>query len=116
MEEQKQSTASYVKDIKRRTYRRFSSEEKIKFVLMGLRGEAKVSELCRQVGISESLYYKWNKDFMEAGKRRMEGDNLREASSSEVKQLRQQLDEYKQMVAELSHDNRMLKKSLNGSM
>ena len=116
MEEQKQSTLSYVKDIKRNTYRRFSSEEKIKIVLMGLRGEAKVSEICRQVGIAKSLYYKWTKNFMEAGKNRLQGDMLREATSSEVKQLKSENEELKIIVAEQTLENRILKKSLNGSM
>lgn len=116
MESHKQSAESYVKDIKRRTLRRFTSEEKIKTVLMGLRGEAKVSELCRHLGIAESLYYKWSKDFLEAGKNRLQGDILRGANTSEVKRLRAENEELKKLVGEQTLDNRVLKKSLNGSM
>lgn len=116
MEEKRQSTASYVKEIKRKTLRRFSAEEKIRIVLLGLRGEAKVSELCRQIGVAKSLYYKWVKDFMEAGKRRLEGDFLREANSTEVKQLKAENEELKKIVAEQTLDNRILKKNLNGSI
>ena len=84
--------------------------------MMGIRGEGKVSEICRQFGIVESLYYKWSKDFMEAGKRRLAGDLMREANTTEVKRLRQHLDEYKHMVGEQAHEIRMLKKSLNGNI
>ena len=115
-EKERQPTESFIKEVKRKTRARFSSEEKIRIVMMGLRGEGKVSEICRQFGIYESQYYKWSKDFMEAGKSRLSGNSKREASSSEVKQLRQQLDEYKHMVAEHAHDNRLLKKSLDGNM
>ena len=111
-----QSAESYIKEIKRKTRSRFSSEEKIRIVMMDIRGEGKVSEICRQFGIVESLYYKWSKDFMEAGKRRLAGDLMREANTTEVKQLRQHLDEYKHMVGEQAHEIRMLKKSLNGNI
>ena len=108
-------TASIVKDIKRRTRRKFSAEEKIRIVLDGLRGEESVAEICRKEGIAPSLYYKWSKDFLEAGKRRLLGDTQREANSTEVKALRDQNGQLKQIVAELTLDNRVLKKSLNGT-
>ncbi len=110
------SAEKHVIEIKRRTRRKYSAEEKIRIVMMGLRGEGKVSEICRQFGIVESLYYKWSKDFMEAGKRRLAGDLMREANTTEVKQLRQDLDEYKHMVGEQAHEIRKLKKSLNGNI
>ena len=112
----RQPAESYIKEIKRKTRSRFSVEEKIRIVMMGLRGEGKVSEICRQFGIVESLYYKWSKDFMEAGKRRLAGDLMREANTTEVKKLRQDLDEYKHMVGEQAHEIRKLKKSLNGNI
>ena len=82
---------------------------------MGMRGEEKIAVICRQFGIVESLYYKWSKDFMEAGKKRLAGDLKRQASTSEVKQYRDQLDQYKHMVAEQAHEIRMLKKTLHGN-
>jgi transposase len=77
----------------------------------GIRGEVSVSELCRREGIHPTIYYKWLKDFMEAGKGRMRGDALREATSDEVKALRQENDRLKQLVADLSVANMLLKKS-----
>ena len=116
IEKDQQSAESYIKEIKRKIRSRFSSEEKIRIVMMNIRGEGKVSEICRQFGIVESLYYKWSKDFMEAGKRRLAGDLMRETNTTEVKKLRQHLDEYKHMVGEQAHEIRMLKKSLNGNI
>jgi transposase len=116
IEKDKQPAESYIKEIKRNTRSRFSAEEKIRIVMMGIRGEGKVSEICRQFGIVESLYYKWSQDFMEAGKRRLAGDLMREANTTEVKRLRQHLDDYKHMVGEQAHEIRMLKKSLNGNI
>lgn len=110
----KVSTESIVRDIKRKTRRKFSSEEKIRIVLDGLRGEDSISEVCRREGIVPNLYYRWSKDFLEAGKRRLQGDTVREANSSEVGGLRQENDQLKQLVAELSLKNRVLKKNLNG--
>jgi len=114
MKQKKQSSESYIKGIKRRTRRKFSSEEKIRIVLMGLRGEAPVAELCRQLGIFESLYYKWSKDFMEAGKQRLNGDTVRQANTTQVQNLRKESDELKKIIAEQAVDIRLLKKSLNG--
>ena len=116
LEKIQQPAESYIKEIKRKTRSRFLAEEKVRIVMMGMRGEGKVSEICRQFGIVESLYYKWSKDFMEAGKRRLAGDLMREANTTEVKRLRQHLDDYKHMVGEQAHEIRKLKKSLNGNI
>ena len=77
-----------VKDIKRKTRKRYSAEEKIRIVLDGLRVEESIAELCRQEGIAQGLYYKWPKDFLEAGKKRLAGDITRQANSTEVKGLK----------------------------
>ena len=114
MNYKKRNTESIIRDIKRRTRRKFSSEEKIRVVLEGLRGEESIAAICRKESIHPNLYYKWSKDFMEAAKKRMQGDTVREASSDEVYQLRKENDELKQLVAEISLKNRVLKKSLKG--
>ena len=101
---------SVVREIKRKTRRKFSSEEKIRIVLEGLRGEESISELCRREGINPNLYYNWSKEFLEAGKRRLKGDTKREATSGEVVALRGENVELKQLVADLSLENRRLKK------
>jgi transposase len=111
----KVSSESVVREIKRKTRRKFSSEEKIRIVLDGLRGEASIAEICRKEGIVPNLYYRWSKDFLEAGKKRLQGDTIREANSGEVNDLRQENEQLKQLVAELSLKNRVLKKSLTGS-
>jgi len=105
---------SVVREIKRKTRRKFNSEEKIRIILEGLKGEDSIAAICRREGIAPSLYYKWSKTFLQAGKRRLKGDTAREANSDEVSELRQENDELKQLVAELSLKNRVLKKSLNG--
>jgi len=110
----KVSSESVVRDIKRKTRRKFSSEEKIRIILEGLRGETSIAELCRREGINANLYYRWSKDFLEAGKKRLQGDTVREANSGEVTGLRRENEQLKQLVAELSLKNRVLKKSLNG--
>jgi len=110
----KVSSESVVRDIRRKTRRKFSSEEKIRIILEGLRGEESIAELCRREGINTNLYYRWSKDFLEAGKKRLQGDTVREANSGEVVGLRRENDQLKQLVAELSLKNRVLKKSLNG--
>jgi len=112
--EQNRSPESVVREIKRKTRRKFTPSEKIKIVLEGLRGEESIAELCRREGISPNLYYRWSKDFLEAGKKRLKGDTEREANSVEVTQLRQENEQLKALVAELSLKNRVLKKSLNG--
>ena len=109
------SSKQVVNDIRRQTRRKFSAEEKIRIVLDGPRGEVSISELCRKEGIAQSLYYRWSKDFLEAGKKRLAGDTQREANSSEVQDLREENRSLKEVVAELTLDNRTLKKSLNGS-
>ncbi len=109
-----QDPESVVRDIRRNTRRKFSSEEKIRIVLEGLKGEVSISELCRREGIVSNLYYRWSKDFLEAGKKRLSGDTVREATSSEVGNLRSENDQLKQLVAELSLNNRLLKKSMTG--
>jgi transposase len=112
--EQNRSPESVVREIRRNTRRKFSTEEKIRIVLEGLKGEASIAELCRREGISPNLYYRWSKDFLEAGKKRLQGDTEREANSVEVVQLRQENEQLKALVAELSLKNRVLKKSSNG--
>ena len=106
---------SVVRDIKRKTRRKFSSEEKIRIVLEGLRGEESIAELCRREGINPNLYYNWSKEFLEAGKKRLMGDTRREATSGEVMDLRKENRHLKQLVADLSLKNDVLKKSLGGS-
>jgi len=108
----KQSAANAVKDIRRKTRRKFSAEEKIRIVLEGLRGEQSVSELCRREGIAQTLYYRWSKEFLEAGKRQLAGDTKREATSSEVKDLRAENLQLKQVVAEQTLELRIAKKNL----
>ena len=105
---------SVVREIKRKTRRKFNSEEKIRIILEGLKGEDSIAAICRREGIAPSLYYKWSKTFLQAGKRRLKGDTIREANSDEVTELRRENDQKKQLVAELSLKNRVLKKSLNG--
>ncbi len=111
---QKETPESVVRQIRRKTRIQHSSEEKIRIVLEGLRGEDSIASICRREGINPNLYYKWSKDFLEAGKRRLSGDTVREANSTEVIDLRNENDQLKQLVAEVSLKNRVLKKSLNG--
>jgi transposase len=111
---QKSDPEKVVREIKRQTRRKYSAEEKIRIVLEGLRGEESIAELCRREGISPNLYYNWSKDFLEAGKRRLMGDTKRQASSSEVLGLKKENLHLKQLVADLSLKNQVLKKSLSG--
>ena len=101
-----------VKDIRRKTRRQFSAEEKIRIVLEGLRGDDSIAELCRKEGIAQSLYYTWSKEFMEAGKRRLAGDTARAATTDEVKDLRREARDLKEVVAEQTLELRLLKKSM----
>jgi transposase len=101
-----------LKDIRRKTRRHFSAEDKIRIVLEGLRGDDSIAELCRREGIAQSLYYTWSKEFMEAGKRRLAGDTARAATSDEVKELRRETRDLKECVADLTLENRLLKKSI----
>jgi transposase len=110
----KSSTESVVREIRRRTRKKYSSEEKIRIVLEGLRGEESIAAICRKEGINQNLYYRWSKDFLEAGKKRLLGDTAREANSGEVDGLKKENEQLKQLVAELSLKNRVLKKSLSG--
>ena len=100
-----------VREIKRKTRRKFNSEEKIRIVLEGLRGEETIAELCRREGISPNLYYNWSKEFLEAGKRRLAGNTKRQATSSEVTDLRRENSQLKEMLAELALRVRFLKKN-----
>jgi len=109
------SAEATIRNIKRKTRRKYSAEEKIRIVIEGLRGEETIAELCRREGIAESLYYSWSKEFMEAGKARLAGNTKRQASSHEVNDLRQENEQLKQAVAELLLQNRVLKKSVLGS-
>ena len=108
------NTEKHVKDIRRKTRRKFSSEEKIRIILDGLRGEYSIAELCRKEGINNTLYYRWSKDFLEAGKKRLAGDTVREANTDEVVDLKKENTDLKQAVAELYLRNDWLKKSLTG--
>jgi len=110
----KKTAESLVRDIKRKTRRKFSSEEKIRIVIEGLRGETSIAELCRREGIAQNLYYRWSKDFMESGKKRLAGDTLREANTTEVQSLKRENTQLKEVVAELLLKNRILKKSMDG--
>ena len=110
----KSNPKSIVKEIHRKTRKHYSAEEKIQIVLQGLRGEESIAELCRKEGINPNLYYRWSKDFLEAGKKRLNGDAIREATSSEVSELRNENEQLKNLVAELMLDNRILKKNLHG--
>ena len=109
---QRTSSEKVVKDIRRATRRRFSAEEKIRIVLDGLRGEDTIAELCRREGIAQNLYYRWSKEFLEAGKKRLAGDTAREATSSEVRELRAETRQLKEVLAETLLENRLLKKSV----
>jgi transposase len=109
---QKASAEKVVKDIRRATRRQYGAEEKIRIVLEGLRGEDSIAELCRREGINQNLYYRWSKDFLEAGKKRLAGDTAREATSDEVRHLRSEASALKEAVADLTLDNRLLKKSM----
>jgi len=111
----KKPAEQVVKEIRRATRRQFSAEEKIRIVLTGLRGEDSIAELCRREGIVENLYYRWSKEFLEAGKKRLAGDTARGATSDEVRELRREASALKEVVAELTLENRLLKKSALGA-
>jgi transposase len=111
----KEPAEQVVKAIRRATRRQFSAEEKIRIVLSGLRGEDSIAELCRREGIVQNLYYRWSKEFLEAGKKRLAGDTAGAATSDEVKDLRREASALKEVVAELMLENRLLKKSAIGA-
>ena len=108
----KKSASSLISELKRKTRKAYNSEEKIRIVIEGIRGELSIAELCRREGIHQTNYYKWSKDFMEAGKHRLNGDTLREATTSEVQQLKGENSSLKELVAELSLKVRDLKKNI----
>ena len=110
----KEPADAVVTAIRRATRKHYSAEEKIRIVLTGLRGEDSIAELCRREGISQNLYYRWSKEFLEAGKKRLAGDTAREATSDEVKGLRREASALKEVVADLTLENRLLKKSMTG--
>ncbi len=110
----KRSVEHTVRDIRRRTRKKYSSEEKIRIVLEGLRGEESIAELCRKEGLNPNVYYRWSKDFLEAGKKRLSGDTVREATSDEVKELRSETSALKETLGEVVMENRLLKKSVLG--
>jgi len=110
----KRSVEKTVRDIRRATRRHYSAEEKIRVVLEGLRGEDSIAELCRREGINSNVYYRWSKEFLEAGKKRLSGDVTREATSDEVKELRAESAALKEALAEQVMENRLLKKSVLG--
>ena len=111
----KDTAEKTVRDIRRKTRKQYSAEEKIRIVLEGLRGEESIASLCRREGIAESLYYySWSKEFLEAGKKRLAGDVSRQATSVEVKGLRSEMRDMKELVADLTLENRLLKKSMLG--
>ena len=107
----KKPAKQIAKDIRRKTRRHFSAEDKIRIVLDGLRGDDSIAELCRRERIAQSLYYTWSKEFMEAGKRRLAGDTARAATTDEVKDLRREARDLKECVADLTLENRLLKKA-----
>ena len=108
------SSETLVRNIRRATRKHHAAEEKIRMVLDGLRGESSIAELCRREGIAESMYYSWSKEFLEAGKRRLAGDTARAATTDEVKQLRRETQDLKEVVAEQALELRLLKKSMIG--
>lgn len=102
MEHKKKQTAeNFIKEVRRKTRRTFSSEQKITIVMEALRAEQSVAELCRKYAIQEAQFYKWNKEFLEAGKKRLSGDTTREATSDEVTDLRKENLRLKEMVVDL---------------
>jgi len=106
----KESVEKTVNNIRRQTRKKYSTEDKIRIVLEGLRGETTIAELCRREGINSNLYYRWSKEFLEAGKQRLAGNPKREADSEEVKEMKSENNQLKQLVAELALKNRVLKK------
>ena len=114
MMRKKRSAEQSVRDIRRATRKHYSAEEKIRIVLEGLRGEDSIAGLCRREGLNSNVYYRWSKEFLEAGKKRLAGDAHREATSSEVKELRAESSALKETLGELLMENRLLKKSVLG--
>ena len=114
VERHSEEAEQVVRDIRRAVRRQFSAEEKVRIVIAGLRGEDSIAELCRKEGINQNLYYRWSKEFLEAGKKRLAGDTVREATSDEVKGLGTEAQQLKELLAEVLLENRLLKKSVIG--
>ena len=114
MAKKTESVESTVRNIRRKTRKKYGAEEKIRIVLEGLKGESTIAELCRREGIAQSLYYKWSKEFLEAGKQRLSGNTKRQADSEEVSGMKYENEQLKLLVAELALKNNVLKKSLLG--
>ena len=114
VERQSEEAEKAVQDIRRATRRQYSAEDKVRIVIAGLRGEDSIAELCRKEGINQNLYYRRSKDFLEAGKKRLAGDTAREATSDDVKGLRAEAHQLKELLAELLVENRLFKKSVLG--
>lgn len=109
----KQTTENFIKDVRRKTRRVFSSEQKIQIVMEAMRAEISVSEICRKYSIADAQFYKWNKEFLEAGKKRLAGDVTREATSDEVSELRKENQRLKEIVADLVLRYDIVKKTLD---
>jgi transposase len=114
VERQSEEAEKIVRDIRRATRQQYTAEEKVRIVIAGLRGEESIAELCRKEAINQNLYYRWSKEFLEAGKKRLAGDTAREATSDEVKDLRAEAQQLKELLAEVLLENRLLKKSAIG--
>src|SRR6516162_4151035 len=114
VERQSEEAEKVVRDIRRATRRQYSAEEKVRIVIAGLRGEESIAELCRKEGINKNLYYRWSKEFLEAGKKRLAGDTAREATSDEVKALKAEASQRQETLAEVLIESRLLKKSVLG--
>ena len=110
-----QTAEQHVLEIRRRRRKQYSSEEKVRIVLSGLCGGHSIAELCRREGIAESMYYAWSKEFFDAGKKRLTGNTERKATSDEVKGLRHAMGALKELIADLTVENRLLKKSSYGA-
>lgn len=111
---QKPAVEHVIKDIRRATRKHHSADDKIRIVLEVLRGEESIAALCRREGVAESLYYSWSKEFLEAGKKRLAGDTACAATSDEVKVLRRETRDLKEVVAEQALELRLIKKSMTG--
>ncbi len=114
MTTKKKNAESVIKDIKLQTRKLYNAEEKIRIVIEGMRGEDSIANICRKYGINDSLYYKWSKDFLEAGKKRLNGDTERNANNAEVDYLKRENDNLKKALADLYLHNEFLKKSVTG--
>ena len=112
MQRRQNKSEKLIREVRRNTRQLYNSEQKILIVMEGIRGEMSIAELCRKYGISEPTYYKWNKEFIEAGKKRLSGDETREATSDEVKDLRRENAALKESLADLVIRYDIVKKSL----